>query len=382
MSTIELDDKQLSELIAHLYDTAFDETGWPGTAARIARVFGSQSAVLKLHGDAGCVNLIECTENLIVSERERAWADDWHRRDLWVERSLIHGKSKVITDEDLVTPEDQAHTGFYQEWLRHLGIYHLLGAVFATGNGAVGVLGIHRAREAGTYTSADRIRANVLLPHLQRAIRLGQRFASASQSHAAALEALDRSDTGVFLVDSACRIIHASAMAEFMLRENKEFAVLAGRLAIKQPAQQDKLLALVRAAMDSARGKIAEAGAAFCIPRDRRLPLTLEVVPLRPSSHRLGQQRPSILIFVCDPEARIVEARLSELFGLTRAESSVAAALGRGCSLEETAAAMGIGLSTVRSHLKRILAKTGTHRQAQVAILIARSLGMRAPARS
>jgi DNA-binding CsgD family transcriptional regulator len=67
-------------------------------------------------------------------------------------------------------------------------------------------------------------------------------------------------------------------------------------------------------------------------------------------------------------------ARLRELFGLTRTEASVAAALGRGASLENIAANMGIGLATVRSHLKRILAKTGTHRQAETAALLARSV--------
>jgi DNA-binding CsgD family transcriptional regulator len=35
---------------------------------------------------------------------------------------------------------------------------------------------------------------------------------------------------------------------------------------------------------------------------------------------------------------------------------------------------MGIGLATVRSHLKRILAKTGTHRQAEAVALLARSV--------
>lgn len=373
MPPSELDDSQLSGLIAHLYDTAFDETLWPGTAARIAKSFGSNSTVLKLHGAGAQVNLIECTENLIVSEREQAWADDWHRRDLWVERSLAYGQSNVITDEDLVTPEEQVRSGFYQEWLRHLGIYHMLGAVFPTADGVAGVLGIHRPREAGAYTSADRMRAKVLLPHLQRAMRLGQRLAAASQSRAPILEALDRLDTGVFMVDGACRIIHASAMAETLLRANKELAVIGGRLSLRQPAQHDKLLSLVRAAMDSAIGRLAAPASALSIPRSCRMPLILEVAPLRPAKSRFGQQRPSVLIFLRDPEAPLAVARLRELFGLTRSECSVAAALGRGSSLEDIAAQMGIGIATVRSHLKRILAKTGTHRQAEAAALLAGS---------
>lgn len=364
---------RLSGLIAHLYDAAVDDSLWAGTATRIAETLGSTSTVLKLHGDNARVNLLECTDNLMVPERQQAWADDWHRKDLWVERSVAYGMQRIITDEDLVTREEQARSGFYQEWLRHLDIHHMLGAVFPAADGAIGVLGIHRPRGAGGYSARERRQAELVLPHLQRALRLGQRFAEISESHAAALEALDRLDTGVLMMDGTGCVIQASAMAERLLRENTELVVIRGRLALRPPALHDKLLALVRGAMDTARGKLAEPGAALSIPRPHCMPLALEVAPLRPLASAFGEQRPAVLVFIRDPEAPLAAACLRELFGLTRTESVVAAALGRGVSLEDIALNMGIGLATVRSHLKRILAKTGTHRQAEAVALLARS---------
>ena len=106
----------------------------------------------------------------------------------------------------------------------------------------------------------------------------------------------------------------------------------------------------------------------------RQMPLTLEVAPLRPTSLGFGEARPAVLVFIRDPEAPIAVARLRERFGLTRTEAAVAAALVRGQSLEEIATAMHIGLGTVRTHLKRILSKTGTHRQAQAVALLARCI--------
>lgn len=373
MLSQEVLEPRLSGLIAHLYDAAVDDSLWAGTATRIAETLGSTSTVLKLHGDNARVNILECTNNLMVSEREQAWADDWHRKDLWVERGVAYGMSRIITDEDLVTPEEQARSGFYQEWLRHFDIHHVIGAVFPAADGAIGVLGIHRPQGAGAYASHERRQVALVLPHLQRALRLGQRFAAVSHAHAASLQALDRLDTGVLMVDGAGRILHASDMAERLLRENAELAVIRGRLAVRPPVLHDKLLALVRGAMDTARGRIAKPGAALAIPRPHRVPLALEVAPLRPSASAFGQQRPCVLVFIRDPAAPIAAARLRELFGLTRTEAAVAAALGRGASLEHIAANMGIGLATVRSHLKRILAKTGTHRQAEAAALLARS---------
>jgi len=374
MPSSERHESRLSGLITHFYDAAIDDALWPGTAMRIAEAFGSSSAVLKLHGEGGWVDLLECTDNLIVSGREQAWADEWHRRDLWVERSVAHGMSRVLTDEDLVTREEQARSGFYREWLRRLDIHHMLGAVFPAADGATGVLGIHRPRDAGAYTRSERRQAALVLPHLQRALRLGQRLAAASQTHAAAQQALDRLDTGVLVVDGACRILHANAMAETLLRENTEFGMAGRRLLLRQPALRDSLLSLVRDAADTASGRVAGPGAALAVARPHRLPLALEVAPLRPSMFHSGEQRPCALIFIRDPEAPIAAARLRELFGLTRTEGAVAAALGQGASLEAIAARMGIGLATVRSHLKRILAKTGTHRQAEAAALLARSI--------
>lgn len=365
----------LSALIAHLYDAAMDAALWPGTASRIAQALNSTSTVVKLHGDSGQVSLLECTSNLLVSTRDQAWADEWHRRDLWVERSLAYGMSRIITDEDLVAPEEQTRSGFYQEWLPHLGIHHMIGAVFPTTRAAVGVLGIHRPRDAGAYTDQERRQAAQIFPHLQRALRLGQRFAELSCQHELTLQALDRFDTGALIVDGVCRILLASAMAETLMRDCPELAVIRGRLSLRRPMLRDKLLTLVHAALETAHGRTGKPGSALLIPRHQRMPLTLEVAPLRPTIGAFGEARPSVLVFIRDPEAPLALARLRELFGFTRTEAAVAAALGRGRSLEDIGADMGIGLGTVRTHLKRILAKTGTHRQAQVVALLARSIG-------
>jgi DNA-binding CsgD family transcriptional regulator len=373
LSSSEHESAGLPALVAHLYDAAMDASLWAGTALRIAHTLGSTSTVVKLHAGDRQVSLLECTSNLVVSARDQAWADDWHRRDLWVERSLAYGMSRIITDEDLVRPEERERTGFYQEWLPHLGIHHMLGAVFPTAQGAVGVLGIHRSREAGAYTDQQRRQAALLLPHLQRALRLGQRLASLSRQHSVALQALDRLDTGVLIADRACRILHASAMAETLLRECPELVVMHGRLSLQPPMLKDKLLALVHAAVETAHGRTAGPDSTLLIPRVHRMSLVLEVAPLRPVSGAFGEEQPAVLLFIRDPEAPLAVVRLRELFGLTRTEAAVAAALGRGRSLETIAAEMSVGIGTARTHLKRILAKTGTHRQAQLVALLARS---------
>ena len=91
--------------------------------------------------------------------------------------------------------------------------------------------------------------------------------------------------------------------------------------------------------------------------------------------------QPAAIIFIRDPERpQSASAQaLRELFGMTRAEAAIAVAVSQGQSPEQIAAALGVGLGTVRTHLKRVLTKTGTHRQVALAALIAHSIAAISP---
>lgn len=70
-----------------------------------------------------------------------------------------------------------------------------------------------------------------------------------------------------------------------------------------------------------------------------------------------------------DRSAANVQSLQREL-GLTRAEARVAVRIGRGQSVAEIATDLGIAAETVRTHLKRSYAKTGTRRQSELARLV------------
>lgn len=375
MTSATTPDDRLTGLIGRLYDACVDPRLWTGMAGEISRTFDSTSAVLKLHGEDAQVQLLEVTDNLLVPESRRAWAEHWHRNDLWVERSVGFGTSRIVTDRDLVTEREQRRSGFYREWLRELDIHHLIGAVFPANDGAaLGVLGIHRPRRAGNYTSGDRRKADLLLRHLQRALDLSRRLAHASVKQAAAFEALDRIDSGILVVDRSCRLVYANAGAEAVLRQRTALRVNAGRLLVDEPGLQEQLVSLIGASIDSLCGRSTAAGSALAIPGAGRLPLTLLVVPLSPLGTPAAAG-PLALIYVRDPQCIAFDARrLQTLFDFTGTETLIASALAQGRSLAEIARQRRTGLATVRSHLKRILAKTRTHRQAEAVALLAHSI--------
>ena len=67
-------------------------------------------------------------------------------------------------------------------------------------------------------------------------------------------------------------------------------------------------------------------------------------------------------------------AFLKDKFGLTPAEARLVLRLMAGDSLRASAAALGIGYETARTTLKTVFRKTGTCRQAELAIVIIRAM--------
>ena len=61
----------------------------------------------------------------------------------------------------------------------------------------------------------------------------------------------------------------------------------------------------------------------------------------------------------------------SQLFGLTQAESSLAADLLSGLDLREIAERRGRSVNTVRTHLASLMAKTDVNRQSELVRLLA-----------
>ncbi|RQR79213.1 LuxR family transcriptional regulator [Burkholderia sp. Bp9012] len=369
-------DNGLSSLVGQLYDASIDSGQWAGMASTIATAFNANSAVLKLH-DGANVQLLESTDNLQVPQARLDWATHWHQNDLWVHRAVARSVETIFTDRDLVTPREQRESGFYQEWLRELDIYHVVGTLFPVGDGALGVLGVHRPKTARHFSTRDRQRASFLLPHLRRAFQLSQRLSSIQ--HDAALEALNRVDTGVLVTNQSCQVLYANAMAEYLLRSGQAIRGHAGRVRLNDGALHERLVQLIRSSVLTASGRAMPLGHTLKIPRAGRLPLTLSVSPLRPSG-LIKTATPLALVMLRDPEYPTASVHyLQELFGFTPTESAIAADLGMGLSLNEIAQRKGIGMGTVRFHLKRILAKTGTNRQAEVAVLVARSVALFRP---
>lgn len=372
-------DVQFDALIGRIYDASLDERLWGGLAQDIAAAFNAPSAVLKIDRAAlggGQVDILQVTDNLVVSDQNRDWAEHWHQNDLWVQRSRAIGIDQIITSQDLLSDHELERTGYYQEWLRALGIHGMLGAVFSLGQDDVGVIGVHRPRGAGAFVHEDKRRLATFLPHVRRALQMRQRLQHASLAARASADVLARTGTATLVVDGQANVLYANELAEHLLRrDDAALQVFGGRLLARNPASATELRRLIERCVQTAAGQPSAPDGALTIQRPGQSPLTVLVAPLPPHAHDWGLSQPAALVFIRDAASLVPTPQtLRELFGLTRNEALIAAALAEGQTLEASAEALAMGLGTARTHLKSIMAKTGTHRQAQLVTLVWRSV--------
>jgi DNA-binding CsgD family transcriptional regulator len=85
----------------------------------------------------------------------------------------------------------------------------------------------------------------------------------------------------------------------------------------------------------------------------------------------------AVLVFVVDPvnSSGMPISWVMDAFGLTAAEARVALAASTGASIPVVAGSLRLSQNTIKTHLRRVYAKTGTGRQAELARVIA-SLGL------
>jgi DNA-binding CsgD family transcriptional regulator len=362
----------LLQLIESVYAAALDEGHWRNLAPAIARTFRSTSTNLQIQQlRGGQPQLLTVTENLDAAAMNSYRAYYW-QRDVWVDRAIKHGMSRVLASKDIVADPEFQETEFYRDWCRRLDVFYVVGAVFPTGRNELGVIGIHRPKAAGTYQEDDKLLVSRFLPHLQRALQIRHQFAQTALLQRVSIETLNRNDTAILVVAAVGHIIFANSHAEALLADRGAVCIHKGRLAATIHSDTARLMSLIRSASDMGEAS-NEPGGVMALRQAHGLPLSVLVAPFRLTWQ--GVPPPSAIVFIRDPNGSMrATAALRALFQLTPAEARIAQALANGKSLAEIAVSRRANPETVRKQLKAIFAKTGTNRQAQCVAAILRSI--------
>jgi DNA-binding CsgD family transcriptional regulator/PAS domain-containing protein len=353
---------QLLSLIDGIYGAAADASRWPVVLQRIADVFNAGEASL---------SAVSATEvPWLMAPRTdpkflESYGTYYHPLNLFWQRSSRLPVGTVATDAMVLPRETLQASEFYNDWSRPQGYCSVMGATLLVEDGwrvefVVPGKNEFGPRELKLYQA--------IAPHLTRAVQLGQRLGRAEMERAVAADALDRLSQALVVVNAESRVLFANRAADALFGNG--FSLHDGILRVGANGQSAELHRLV---VGCARPDAVNAGGHIAISRPQgRLPLSLLIVPAKSQPGWLAGRHPCAMIFVTDPEAisSLEASFLQKQFGLTPAEAVLARELLQGDGIEAAAQRIGIGVPTARTHLRRVLAKTGTSRQAQLVGLV------------
>jgi DNA-binding CsgD family transcriptional regulator len=214
-------------------------------------------------------------------------------------------------------------------------------------------------REGWKPTEADRQLFEVLAPFLAQATRHQERFMGAG----AVTSILDHLVLGVILVDERGRVSYLNRSAAEML------GVEPG---LSDPDGGPERDPRTRALYDTVRPAEGAGSPQYRHPIDGR-PLNVLSAKLDwPAWQGYPGRRFARALFVGDPKQGVGDpyGNLGRLYGLTESEAHLASLLVGDLTLLQAAKQLEITESTARTVLKRILAKTGTRRQASLVRLL------------
>lgn len=232
-----------------------------------------------------------------------------------------------------------------------------------------------RAADRAPFGRRERDAAHRLRHHLAAAvlIALDRPVPAAATALDAAI--LERSLRPSFLVRGDGHVLHANGAAREALRRADCVVDVGGRLGLAHPPRDDALAAALQGHADVRAPRPGTSPA----PRTRLLAMrarpdgaTVLVrvatqVGIDAGGHAVA------LVTLHDPRRAppIDPAMLQEAFALTPAESRIALMLAAGTPPTGIATAQGIAISTVRTHLRGILAKLGVRRQLDLVRMLA-----------
>lgn len=345
-----LDETEFGDIVGSIYEAAALPDMWPETITRLSRMAGCFGGSLFTHNEAG-TNWVSC--DAARPYLLRFLEEGWMNRNERLAGLLAHPRMGFVSDLDLFTEEQMAKMEVYRDFFYPIGFGWGAATSIRSPSGDAIVLSLERRLSDGPVTRRELTLLDSIRPHLARAALLASRLQL--QRMEGTLRALTAIGIPAAAVTKGGRIQATNTAFETLAGQ---FAVRAReRIALVDPGA-NSLLGLGLATLATDRG-----GEIRSIPvpeMEGRPAFILHIVPVRRQVQDLFYRAEALLVAaIADTPPGMDPGLLSGLYDLTPAEAAVASQLLAGSTVARIAALETISEDTVRTHVKRILAKTG-----------------------
>jgi DNA-binding CsgD family transcriptional regulator/PAS domain-containing protein len=383
------EDNELRHVVGAIYDAALNPTLWPGVLARIAAFVGGSSRALSARD---LMWLLVNTDEHVGHEVKYVHSETCGKFDLLatlpLEAGLVAGSQGVgrqdigLQDMDLQDMDLQAMD------LQDTGVAELMrpdrrceGHVRQAPSpawGDVGTAVVEKSENGCSSVPTDNEmhrRMMLVAPHARRAILIGRAIGRKAHEAAIFADILDSLTAGFFLIDAAGRIVHANAAGREILGVDDFLRSIDGRLVVRDK-KVNQTLQRIFAGKDEPEtdGEIGGKGIALpLVARDGEYHIA-HVLPLGPRA-RYAADAPGAAAAMFVSKATLETPSSAEVirdaYQLTRTELRVLLAIVNVGGIREIATTLGIADCTVKTHVRRLLEKTGADRQTDLIKLVA-----------
>jgi DNA-binding CsgD family transcriptional regulator len=386
---LQLPPATLEELIGLIYEGPLEEKPWRSFLPALRRMLDAQVVSLVLRppaeGDRGVI--LNCQRaDSPNQEEDLANPDDWEAMTYQEQFFAIDPfvnlpPGKVVTQRELVPDEELLQSEYYLNYLKPIGLFHILGVDTVEPDGMQARLRAARRPDEPPFDATHKALCQKLLPHLRRAIQIHARLSRMESERDLYADAVDHLAVATLVLDEKGRILNTNSIARELLAQGDGVYVSENQLHLADRSADARLQRLVVDAIAAQRGGTTGMARALRIPRpSNRQDYGLVIKPVPLSEWAEGQASPFLAVFISDPEGleavseQALRTSLQALFQLTPAEANLAIKLARGMSLAEVSTAQNISQHTARAQLKSIFSKTGVTRQAELVRLVLKSV--------
>jgi DNA-binding CsgD family transcriptional regulator len=358
------------DLLSHLYDAVMAPTGFQAFIEMLTEVFRLKAVTMIIrHAETQEV------KGLWLCGVAKKWLEsyslDYAREDMLAQHIMTSPIAHFYASNLDVPDSDRfAETRFYNEWIVPQGVAYAAGAVVLQEGAWLTQLILQRGPLNPPFAREEMDQLNQLVPHLQRALQMRQRFAELQLGQNFLAGGLDVLAMPTLLFNEYGLVAHYNRSAALLLNDRSSLRLDDGHLQTQDSATTRKLSLEITNAIRASRGRGSDLNSVVLLKRADHLPLMLMIAPL-PLADSL-QTHGGALLFAFDPEAtpNVTVDLIRRLFALSEAEAELSAALCCGKTLDDVASQRGTSINTIKSQLKSIFLKTGTKRQSELVSLL------------
>jgi DNA-binding CsgD family transcriptional regulator/PAS domain-containing protein len=362
-----------SLLVGNIYDAALDPSLWDGVLPKCAQFVGGGAAALfakdaaSKSGDAAYYTGIE-------PQYKQLYFEKIIKFDPLTVGHFFAEIEQPVSVSDIMAYDEFLETRAYREWGEPQGIIDVLNVALDKTPTSAAMFCVFRHQRDGRVDDEMRRRMRMIVPHIRRAVLIGRAIDLKTTEAARLADTLDGLSAAMFLVDANGRIVHANAAGHAVLCADDYLKAAGGRLIACEPCADQTLHETFAAAGDGDAAVGTKGIAVPLLARDGSRHVA-HVLPLT-SGMRSGAAKSYAAVAALFVQKASLDApsppeAIAKAYRLTPTELRVLLAIVEVGGVPEVAETLGVAAVTVKTHLGRVFAKTGTHRQADLVKLIA-----------